>query len=440
MQNHQPARVLDRVGERSQHLLARSFRGVEACLPQGAAGHGFLNRIHVSSLDQTLSNHRHPAGSIDVHGHKPPPRLQVGDQGCPRTDLVEVVDLQIHTHLPRHRQEVQNGVGGSTRGRHTGNGVVEGLTRDQISGADAAPDKIHHQLSSLECHPILAGIGGRHTGGSHRRQAQEFERRGHGVGRVLAAAGTGPRAGRVLDLQQLGIADTPRRVGAHGFKDILDGDVAPSILPRSDGSPIQHQRGHVEPHQPHGASRQGLVAADQGDHGVEHVAPSHQLDRVGHNLTAHQGGFHSFGAHGDSVAHGDGVELHGSPAGSTHPLLDLCRQSPEVEVAGHGLDPGIGDPDNGPGQVLIGVPDALQKGARRGAVPALQDGSAAQWWVGHAIPPESREFPAETAGIGVRALPGGSYESESTHLHGLSGTRALSCKTGFLFIEHGCTG
>ena len=38
------------------------------------------------------------------------------------------------------------------------------------------------------------------------------------------------------------------------------------------------------------------------------------------------------------------------------------------------------------------------------------------------------------------ANPGTSYESETTHLHGLSGTRALSYKTGFLFIEHGCTG
>ena len=38
------------------------------------------------------------------------------------------------------------------------------------------------------------------------------------------------------------------------------------------------------------------------------------------------------------------------------------------------------------------------------------------------------------------ALPRGSYESETTNLHSLSGTRALFGWPGFLPIEHRCTG
>jgi hypothetical protein len=48
---------------------------------------------------------------------------------------------------------------------------------------------------------------------------------GHGIGCVLPSAGSCARAGDILDLLQLCVADLAGSVLADGFEDILHGDV-----------------------------------------------------------------------------------------------------------------------------------------------------------------------------------------------------------------------
>ena len=111
--------------------------------------------------------------------------------------------------------------------------------------------------------------------------------------------------------------------------------------------------------------------------------PAHQqLDGIGDHFAAHQRSLHSLGPHGDAIADGDGVELHRRAAGRADAFLHLYGQIAQIVIAGHGLDPCVGDPDNGLGEVLIGKADALQHGARRGTVSPLGDGVALQFHTG----------------------------------------------------------
>ncbi len=50
----------------------------------------------------------------------------------------------------------------------------------------------------------------------------------------------------------------------------------------------------------------------------------------------------------------------GVPPAARTPVLDLDREVPQVEVAGHGLDPGVGDPDDRLGQISIVEADGLE--------------------------------------------------------------------------------
>jgi hypothetical protein len=177
----------------------------------------------------------------------------------------------------------------------------------------------------------------------------------------------------VLDLQQFRVAHAASGVGAHGFEDILNGDVAAVVAAGQNRSTVQDDTGHVEPQQRHGRAGDGFVASHQGHDAVEHVAARHQLDGIGDDLATDQRGLHAFGAHGDAVADGDGVELHGGATRGADAFLYLDGQLAQVVVARHGFDPGVGDSDDGLGEVCIGEPDAFQHGARGRAVTALGD-------------------------------------------------------------------
>ena len=133
-----------------------------------------------------------------------------------------------------------------------------------------------------------------------------------------------------------------------------------------------------------------LVAARERDDGVEHVPAGDELDRVGDHLAADERGLHALGAHGDPVGDRDRVELHRGAAGGADAVLHALGQAAQVEVARHRLGPGVGDADDRPAQGVVVEADALEVGAGRGPVRALEDRPAAAARRAH-------------AGAGVRA-------------------------------------
>ncbi len=85
-------------------------------------------------------------------------------------------------------------------------------------------------------------------------------------------------------------------------------------------------------------------------------------------------GLHAFGAHGDAVGDGDGVELHGRAAGLADALLDGLGDLAEMEVAGADLGPGVGDADDGLVQVFFAEANTAQGRSvlRRGMGPSVR--------------------------------------------------------------------
>ena len=69
----------------------------------------------------------------------------------------------------------------------------------------------------------------------------------------------------------------------------------------------------------------------------------------------------------------------GVPPAARMPALTCVGQLAQVEIARHGLDPRVGDADDGLLQILIGEADGLQHGARGRAVASLGDGVAVKF-------------------------------------------------------------
>ena len=226
--------------------------------------------------------------------------------------------------------------------------------------------------------PVLVVVFGR----DHRRAAgadpQRLEGAGHRVGGELAAAGAGAGTGDALELVQFLVAHVAGVVGADRLEDVEDGDVAAVPVSGGDRAAVEHHRGDVEPGQRHRAAGDRLVAGAEGDDRVELVAAGHQLDRVGDHLAADQRGLHPLGAHRHPVGDGDRVELHRRAAGGADALFDVLGETAQVEVAGHRLGPGVGDPDRRPAERLVVEADPLHVGARVGAVGPVEDGRGAR--------------------------------------------------------------
>ena len=181
------------------------------------------------------------------------------------------------------------------------------------------------ELAGLLGGVALASVERRNAVHPARRQAQELERRGHGVGRVLAAAGAGAGAGDVLYVVQLVEADLARPVRPDRLVDAHDVDRPALVHPRVDRPVVERERGDVEAGHRHRRAGHRLVAADEADDAVEEVAADDELDRIGDDLARDQRRLHALGAHRDAVADGDGVVLHGSPARRANPGFHVLR-------------------------------------------------------------------------------------------------------------------
>ena len=168
-------------------------------------------------------------------------------------------------------------------------------------------------------------------------------------------------------------------VGAHAFEDLQDGDfldraVGLRELAGGDGAAVEHEAGDVEAGEGHDGGGHVLVAAGDADEAVEGVGAGDEFDGVGDDFAGDERGLHALGAHGDAVVDGDGVELHGGAAGFADALLDGFGDLAEMEVAGADLGPGVGDADDGLGEVFAGEADGAEVAAGSGADGAFGEG------------------------------------------------------------------
>src|SRR5439155_16859488 len=111
------------------------------------------------------------------------------------------------------------------------------------------------------------------------------------------------------------------------------------------GADIDSQVANIETRQLHRRGWNRLVTGKDAEDCVEHLAAANEFDGIGDDFAAYEGSTHAFRTHGFAVGDGDGVELHGGAAGGADAFFDLGRQAPQVKVARHGFDPGVGHAD-----------------------------------------------------------------------------------------------
>ena len=281
---------------------------------------------------------------------------------------------------------MQHGICRTASRGYAGYGVFKRLAVHDVARPAVCLERFHQDKACLVARVILARVDGWNARAAHGRDADDLHGRGHRVGRVLPAACAGAGTGMILDGQQLLVADLARCVRPDRLEHVLDGDIDPVDLAWQDGAAVEEHRRHVDPGEPHRAARDGLVAGHQRDDAVEHVAAAGQFDGVRDNLAADQRSLHPLGAHGDAVAHGDGVELHRRATRGPDALLDLHGQVPQVEVARHRLDPGVGDADDRLGQIFVAEADRFEHRAGRRPVPSVGDGCACVFeWIRHGL-------------------------------------------------------
>ena len=289
-----------------------------------------------------------------------------------------VLDAERDPGLGRDGRQMHDRIGRPARGRDGGRGVLQAGAGDVFAGRVTGDNPLDDQAAASFALGRLARIDGGHVVGSHRGEAHHRQRHGHGVGRELAAAGSGAGADSALDRLQPRVIQRADRVGTNGLEDVLNRNLAGADLAGQDGAAVVNQSGDIHPGQGHGRRRNCLVAADNADDAVQLVALDRQFDRICNDLSADQGGFHPRRAHGDAVGDDDSVEIHGPAARGPDSSPNIVGQPVQMHVAGCHRGPGVDDGDHRLVEVGILHPCSSQIAAGRGAVRTRRDGAAAR--------------------------------------------------------------
>src|SRR5207245_10466561 len=94
--------------------------------------------------------------------------------------------------------------------------------------------------------------------------------------------------------------------------------------------------------------------ADEKNHKrIEEIPARNELDGIGDDFTADQGGAHAFRAHGDAVRDRNCVELQRSSAGGANSFLHMLSELTGVIVAGTNLYTGVGHADKRLLEVIV---------------------------------------------------------------------------------------
>ena len=225
-QDHEPPSGFKRAGKRPYDFLPLRLTRAPRCLTDRLTGNGQRVGVNQAAFHQTLGDQLNSTRCVEIAGHEAPARLEVSDDGRARADAVKVVNVQFDSRFAGDGQQVQDRVSGASCRGDCGDGVFDGFACKDLRRAEVTAQKFHNELSSVKRRFVLLIHHGGDAVASQRRDAEEFQHRGHGVGGELTAAGARARTGRVFDRLELCGADLAATVCAHRLEHVLDGEVA----------------------------------------------------------------------------------------------------------------------------------------------------------------------------------------------------------------------
>ena len=363
---------LDGVGEWADDILT-FWVGFDLgeIFREGFAGDGHDLAVEEAGFEEHLHEGESAADADEFPHNVFSGGFEVGEDGRAGADLLEVVDGEFDAGLVGHGWEVEDGVGAAAECGDDGDGVEEGFAAEDVGGFDAALEEVHDGGTGVEAvHHFFVADGGL-GGGVREGEAEGFDGAGHGVGGVHAAAGAWAGDGALFDVGEGGVGDFAAGVLADGFEDRDDVDVAAVMAAWFDGAAVDEDAGAVETGHGHDAGGHVFVAAADGDEPVEHFASGDGFDGIGDDFAGDEAVFHAFGAHGDAVRDGDGVEDDAFTAGRVDAFGGFEGELIDVDVAGSDLAPCAGDADLAFFEVCAFEADGVEHGAGGGAFRAV---------------------------------------------------------------------
>lgn len=332
--------------------------------------HGLTGDSDAAAVDQALLQEEPKQGRGTTNGHHVghdvlATGLQVGQEGSAVADLLEVVDGQLDANGVGNGDQVQNGVGATTKDVDDNHGVLESLSREDVARADVLShdglDGLTDALALLD----LVDVGSRNTTAGRQGHTHGLNGGGHGVGGVHATASTLSRAGVADNVVALVLGDLAGNVLSVGLEGVDQIDLGAGLAASGgNGTTVHHDTGSVDTSHSNQDTGHVLVATGQGDVGVVPLTAHDGLDTVGDDLSALQGVSHTSRTHGDTIRDTNGVEPVGDQTGFPHGLFHDGRQVHQVHVTGISLVPDGGDTDLGLLHVGIVETGGVQHGLR----------------------------------------------------------------------------
>ncbi len=123
-----------------------------------------------------------------------------------------------------------------------------------------------------------------------------------------------------------------------------------------DGAAVNKDRGNIQPRDGDHRAGHVFVAAADGQQAIHARRAANGFDGVGDDFARDQRILHSFGAHGDAVAHGDGAEDLRHGLRLAQGFHGRCGQIVQAGIAGGDGAVAVGDADDG--LIEIGVAKA----------------------------------------------------------------------------------
>ena len=113
----------------------------------GLARDGQTVAVKKSGIQERSHDDGYAADAIHITHHVATERLDVGQKRDLGADPMEIFHIQLHVRLVRDSEEVQHGIGGTAEGHQHCDGVLQGLTRDDVARRDALSDEFDNSLT-----------------------------------------------------------------------------------------------------------------------------------------------------------------------------------------------------------------------------------------------------------------------------------------------------
>jgi len=148
-QHGESAALLQRPVDRHDDFLARRLLCGGGDLGEAAAVDVHGGPIDEAGADELPRDETDATCTVEVGGDEASARLEIGNDRCPRGDLVEVLELERNVELARDRKQVEDGVGRATGGGDRGDRILDRHAGEDCGGPHVSAHELERKPPGL---------------------------------------------------------------------------------------------------------------------------------------------------------------------------------------------------------------------------------------------------------------------------------------------------